>query len=816
MDALSQDLRYALRALVRNPTFTLAALLCFALGIGGNATMFGVVDTLMFRPPAHVRESDRVVRLYFSQTSPTFGHFTVSSTSFPNFADIRSGVPAFAEVAAFWSRRMDVGRGAGASSAHGSVASASFFPLLGVRPVLGRFFGPDDDQPGAAPTMVLGYGYWRRQFAGDSGVLGRTLQVGPALYTVVGIAPEGFSGVDLEPVDFWLPVAVAGTRGVPGLSGVAWITNRGWTWIELVARLKAGVSAEQAATQATLVYRRGDGALSYQDPQATVELGPIQEARGPQASGNAKISLWLGIVSGFVLLIACANVANLLLARALRRRREVALRLALGAGGWRLARQLLTESMILALLGGAAALLVALWAGPVVRSYALPRDAALGSALDVRVVVFTLAVAILTGVVSGLAPAFQAGRPDIAATLKAGAREGTYQRSRTRAGLLVAQTALTLVLLAGTGLFARSLRNVLRLDIGLDAPRVMVADVDVFSLGWGRPRVDEVFRRLMERAVLVPGVETAALSLGGPFGWSFGNSVRVPGLDSAALPKSFHPNFNGVTPGYFATMGTRILSGRGFTNADRAGAAKVAVVSRKMALRLWPRGDAIGKCMILRDDSTCTEVVGIAADVVSNRVTEAEQHMFYVPLVQLDNGHRTLWVRARGDARLVAGDVQRALATVATDLPYVSVRPLVDLVEPQYRPWRLGAMLFGLFGGLALALAALGLYGVLAYTVTQRTQELGVRIALGALPKDVFGLVIGQGLRVAALGIALGAAAALAAGKALASVLYGVSPRDPLVLAAAAVVLLGAAAVASWVPARRATRVDPVVALRSE
>ncbi len=816
MDTLIADLRYAFRTLARSPGFALAAVLCFALGIGANATMFGVVDTLMFRPPAQVKDPGRLVRLYFTQNAMVFGRFTQASTSYPNFQDIRGGVPDFESVAAWWTTDVAVGRGTRASQVHAAMASASYFPLLGVRPLLGRFFGADEDRAGAAPTAVLSYEYWKRQFACDSAVVGRTLEIGKLLYTVVGVTPEGFTGADLQPVDLWLPAAVAG----PVLMESGALTNRGDSWITLLARLKPGVAAAQAAAQATLVYRRGDAAQVWKDATATVELGPIQAARGPEASSDAKVSLWLAVVSALVLLIACANVANLLLARAMRRRREVAVRLAMGAGRWRLARQLVTESLVLSLVGGAAALLVALWAGPLLRAYVLPRSFA-GGALDVRVLLFTALVAVVTGTLSGLVPALQASRPDLAVALKSGEREGTYQRSRTRVGLLVAQTSLTLVLLAGAGLFVRSLKNVVGLDIGLDAPRVMVADVNVFDLGWSRPQIDGLFQRLLERARSVPGVVGAALSEGGPFGWQFGHSFRVPGLDSVRLPPSGGPYINAVTPGFFATLGTRILKGRGFTAADSASGARVTVVGEGLARLVWPHADALGKCMILGGDSACTEVVGVAADQVRYDPTEDAKMQYYVPLggrqdLAHDNGHRTLWLRTSGDPRLVAPAVQRALASVAPDLPYVSVRPLEDLVEPRYRPWRLGATVFGLFGGLSLVLAALGLYGVLAYTVAQRTQELGVRIALGALPRDVFGLVVRQGLAVAAIGIAVGAVLALAAGKLLASLLYGVSPYDPVVLAASAVVLLAAAAVASWVPARRATKVDPVVALRSE
>lgn len=812
MDAVIQDLRYAIRTLAKSPGFTLAAVLCFALGIGANATMFRVVDTLMFKPPAGVRDPGRVARLYFTQTANVFGRFTQASTSYPNFTDLRDGVRAFAGLAAMWTRETAVGRGAAASQVRASLVSASYFSMLGVTPALGRFFGAEEDRPGAAPVAVLGYTYWRRHYAGETAALGHSLLIGKALYTVIGVAPPGFAGIDLQGVDLWLPVAAAGRD----LMADDALTNRGDTWIELLARLKPGATSAQAAFEATMVYRHGDAAQIWKDSAAAVELGPIQAARGPGVSTGARVSVWLAVVSALVLLIACANVANLLLARALRRRREVALRLALGAGRWRLARQFLLESLGVALMGAAAAMLVAVWTGPLMRRLVLPAGVVPEAVLGARLLAFTALVAVVAGTVSGVAPALQASRPDLARAIKAGEREGTYQRSRIRGGLLVGQTSLTLVLLVGTGLFVRSLRNVLGVDIGVEARRVTLADVNVFNLGYTRAQIGDLFERFLARARSLPGVADAALSTSGPFGWQFGSSIRVPGVDTIPIPPSGGPYVNGVTPDYFTTLGTRILRGRGFTEADRAGAAPVVVVGETLARLLWPRGDALGKCVILRAHAGCAEVVGVAADQIRYEPTEGAKLQYYVPLDQQQNVHRSLWVRTRGDPHLVAGELRRALSGVAPDLPYVRVRPLEDLVQPQYRPWRLGATAFGLFGGLALLLAALGLYGVLAYTVARRTQELGVRIALGATSWNVSRLVVRQGLGVAALGVGLGTVLALAGGRALASLLYGVRPADPLVLALSAAVLLAAAALATWWPARRATKVDPVVALRTE
>jgi predicted permease len=421
-------------------------------------------------------------------------------------------------------------------------------------------------------------------------------------------------------------------------------------------------------------------------------------------------------------------------------------------------------------------------------------------------------------VVSGLVPALQASRPDLAVALKAGEREGAYQRSAVRSALLIGQTGLTLVLLVGAGLFVRSLKNVLGLDLGVDTRHLLVATVDTRSAGYTWAETILLYQRMLERAQRLPGIEQAALSLGGPFGSSFAFTVRVSGRDSVPFLKSGGPYYNAVTPGFFATLGTRIVRGRGFTDADHRGAGKVAVLGQTMSRLLWPGHDALGQCIKLGEDSTCTQVVGIAADARRYQLLEDPQMQFYVPLDQ-DEGRysrRTLFLRTSLEPHATAEMVRRALASLAPDLPYVNVQSVQDAVEPQLRPWRLGATVFGLFGGLALLLAAFGLYGMLAYTVAQRSQEMGVRIALGAEASDVVGLVVRQGLRVVAIGLGLGLTVALAASRAVASLLYGVKPDDPLVLAVAALVLVVAALVASYFPARRATRVDPVVALRSE
>ena len=802
-----QDLRYALRSFARSPALVAAAVVCLALGIGANATIFGVVDTLLFRPPPQVQDPERIVRLYFRRRLPPFGTNTSSITGYPLYTLIRESARSFDALAAYtYSQKASLGRGVDARRVRVVLASASYFPLLGVRPALGRFYLADEDRPDGPAVVVLGYGFWRASFQNDSGILGRQLQLGRSSYTVVGVAPERFTGVNLENVDAWVPL----TTATPELMGPGSL-NRGSYFLQIIGRLGPG-GREAAEREATLAFRAED-VYSGGDSNAVALLGPVQHARGPELSQNARVSMWLTAVSVIVLLVACANVANLLLARALQRQREIAVRLALGAARLRLARQLVTESVLLALAGGVAALLVTLWVGPVIRAFLLPDIPALASAVDGRVLLFTGGVALLTGFLAGLVPALQVGRADLTPALKAGAGEGRYRRSRLRSALLVGQVALTVTLIVGAGLFARSLRNVAGQDFGFDPAHTLLATMDLRAAGYRPAQINQLNLQMLARLEGLPGVEAAAATIG-HFGWATASSVSVPGRDSIPQLKAGGPYYQRVTAGYFAAMGTPV-HGRAFTPADRG--SPVAIVNETMARLLWPGESAIGKCFLVGSDKRCAGIIGVVPDARRfNAVEDASMH-FYVPFTDDSSEFITaLVVRARGRPQDLVAPVRAALQQTAANLPYAAVTPLADLVAPSIRPWRLGTTMFGVFAGLALVLAAVGLYGVLSYTVAQRSHEIGIRMAMGARRGNVLGLMVGQGVKIAALGAGIGAVAALAGGRVLSSLLYGVSPRDPLVLLGAAVIPLVVAAIASYVPARRAAKVDPVVALRYE
>ena len=869
MDALIQDLRYAVRGLFRSPGFAVAVILTLALGIGANTTMFGVIDTLLLKPPAGVRDASQVRRIYFRLGGTVLtlggpGGNTVPSTTYPAYEALRT-VHAFADVAAFTDGQVSAGRGAEAQPLRVRAVSASYFPLLGARPALGRLFDSTEDRLDGIPVVVVSHSYWMRRLGGAPDVLGRTVAIGPFVYTVIGVAPDGFTGAELDEPDLWLPIRQA----APLLVSAEALTSWNYMWVQAIARLAPGVTDAGAASEAQLAYDRAQQAAGTaffggppsglgprpvlrggggvppgapaggapraapQRPQTAVLLAPIQAARGPGMTEDAKVALWVGAIALAVLLVACANVGNLLLARGLRRRTELAVRAGLGAGRGALVRQLLAESVLLSLAGGVAALLVALWGGAAIRAYLLPGGAAATGLLDPRVLAFTGGLALVTGVLAGLAPAWQASRTDIAGALRSSGRDAGAGRGRLRSVLLATQVALTLVLLVGAGLFVRSLRHAQTLDYGLDLEHLLLAGVQQRGANVSVSRqtsgpaeegaVDEQsaqYLRMREHIQADPAVAGVDAMAGTPYQSAMMISIRVSGRDTLPRVAGGGPFLMIVTPTYFTTVGTRILQGRGFSDTDVKGSTPVAVVGQSFARFAWPDRDPIGQCIFLGmgGTPTCIQVVGVAADVRNLSVTRPttmtwylafEQHLAPMPL----DG---LVIRSHGPAERVEGQVQHALQISEPDLPYVRIRTLTEALAPQWRSWKLGATMLTAFGLLALLIASLGLYGVTAYGVAQRTQEFGVRLALGAGRRNVVGVAVAQALRATAIGGVIGMALAYALGRAVSSLLFGVKPADPAAVLGAVAVLLAVAAVAAYFPARRAAAIDPMEALRYE
>jgi predicted permease len=829
VDTLLHDVRYAIRGLIKTPVFTLGVVLTLALGIGINATMFGVVDTLFLRAPAGVKDPEQIVRVFFRQDFGTMGLITQPSTGYPSFLDIRNHTPAFSRVAAMYVAPVGLGRGSDAIRVTAAMVSHEFFQMLGLAPALGRFFDSTEDRPDGEHVAVLGYAFWLRQYGGDPAVVGRTLTLGNGSYTVVGIAPKGFAGINIQSGDLFLPIAVAGEEFM-GNGAIGPTQGRWWSWLEVVARLRPIATREAAAAQATLAFRQGKSntpgfRAEYRDSTSQVLLGAIQEARAPDASSDARVALWIGVVAAIVLLIACANVANLLLARGVSRRRELAVRASLGAGRSGLIRALLTESLILAVAGGLSAVVLAVWVAGAARSFLLPDLSKDVPLIDPRVLAFTGIAVAITALLTGLVPAIHASRTDLVAALKSGGHGATMTGGRTRAALLVMQIALTLVLLVGAGLFVRSLRHAQAIDLGLDADRVLSVRMDLAGAGFTGPDANDVYLRLLDRVAQMPGIERAAVSMGTPFGFAYASALRAEGRDSMPQVKSGGPYFQAITPGYLQTLGTRITSGRDFTPEDAHGREPVAIVGVTFARRVWPGQSAVGKCLYRSGNhppgfkdtvSTCTRVVGVAADAKRGEVTETETLLYYLPFAQYDKpAISALFVRMRPGARGLPAALQREVQG-AGNLPFAKIESLADQVAPQLRSWQLGASAFTAFGLLALLIAATGIFAVLSYGVSQRTKEIGVRVALGAQSAHVVRMIVGHGLRAALVGVAIGVVGAYALGRAIASLLYQVPAADPLVFGGVTVVLLTVALAAAYLPARRASRIAPMIALRSE
>ena len=830
-DALRDDVRYALRQLRRAPGFSAALALTFALGIGANATMFEIIDRLLFRPPAFMPDADRVGRVYLHRPRPDGTMRIDHNISYLRYTELRDHTRAFSATAAiFQDENRIVGTGAAAEAVGVGLVSASFWSLFDVRPEIGRFFTAEEDRtPNGTDVAVLSYGYWMSRLGGDRGALGKPLRIGGKHFTIIGVTPKGFHGVWATTTVAYVPITAA---AYDMFGTERYYLEHNASWLEMIGRLRPGVTREAASAELTAAFRRSrvESAASQRTPTqiraqdlalSTAELAPLPMDRGPNASDSAKVATWLAGVAGIVLLIACANVANLLIARGIRRRREIAVRVALGVGRGRLVAQLLTESVLVAVLGGALGLVLARFGGGAIRALLLPDvDWSLIPAFDSRVLLFTAGAAILTGLLTGLAPAAHALRADVNRSLKAGEREGGGQRARLRTTLLLSQAALSVVLLVGAALFVRSLLNVQTLDLGWDPGRVVLVGLDLRGTELETEERQAMTQRVVDRVRAIPGVQSASTLFSVPFHSTWSEDVFVPGMDSAAHQRTYV--VNPVGDDYFATMGTRLLRGRAVGESDPAKGALVAVVSESMGQLLWKGKDPIGQCFRLgADTAPCREVVGIAEDMTFGDIKNDESMQLYMQLYLPSSQERAggggwIIVRTAGDPRTQAEPLRREVQKLLPGMGYARVRPIAQVLDPVLRQWRLGATMFTIFGFIALALAAVGLYGVVAYDIAQRMREMGVRVALGAQASDIRRLVLWQGIRVAAIGAALGVVAAGFAARYVAELLFHTSAHDPLAFVGAAATILVVSVLATLIPARRATRVDPVVALRAE
>ncbi len=801
------DVRHAFRLLAKSPGFTLVAVLTLALGIGANAAIFSVINSVLLEaiPFPHAN------RLVFLHEHSSQVH--EMSIDYPDFQDWERQSNVFDPLGAFQVEQSFVLTGEGEpQQVQGFNASAGFLPALGVKPILGRLFGKSDDLPGAAPTVVISYSMWERKFGGDPSAIGRTLDLNGGSFTIIGVLPASFHF--LIPADVYVPL---------GLNADKMQDRDEHPGILAIGRLKPGVTIEQARAEMGTIMAR----LAHQYPNTnagiTAAVETLRNAYYGYLSG-LPTALWvlLGAV-GFVLLIACANVANLLLARAASRERELAVRVALGAGRTRLARQMLTESVILALVGGVGGLLLGAVGTNALKAM-IPASLArqVNIAMDWHVLVFLLAITVLTGLIFGLAPAWRASRTDVNESLKEGGRTGTVGagRNRYRQALVVSEFALGLVLVVASALMILSFYRLLQVNPGFRVNHILTAEVSLPNAKYSKDaQITAFYRDALARIRALPGVEAAGAIRPLPLtGNGRQTNVYIEGRPVPKPGQAPVSDYHSVTPGYFAAMGPRLLRGRLFTEADDANAPRVALVSRSFAQLFWPHQNPIGKRMKVNGYPAkhWTTVVGEVADTKQYGLDKKTKTEFYLPQNQEAFSAMMLVVRTTGDASAMTSAVRDAVAAVDSQQPISHVRTMRDYLDENVSGTRMAAILLGLFAALGLLLAGIGIYGVIAYTVSLRTHEIGIRMALGASRADVLRMVLGTGARMALIGVAIGVVLSIALMRLLSSLLFGVKPGDPLIYALAACVLGGVAILACYVPARRAMKIAPAIALRYE
>ncbi len=789
--------------------------------------MFSVIDRLLLRPPEGVRDADQIRRVLVERELFVGRRITTAGITYPDLQDF-TVARAFEEVAGFTGRRnWTMGYGVEASVVGVEMVSGTYFHLLGAEARLGRLISPEDDDYTRNGVAVLSHTAWTRRFGRDPDVLGRELSLDSGRFIVIGVAAEGFNGLGLSPIDIWVPLK----QGANLLQSGPWETGRGFYFIAAVGRLAPGSSGEAAEVETTLLHRQGRAEDSRYDPNAEITLAPIQPARGPLASGESVVARWLGGVAVIVLLIAAANIANLLLARGLRRRREVAVRLALGISRSRLIGFVTAEGLILALTGGVAALAVAEWGGRLITSLLL-EGVYFSQVVTGRVALFTFAVSILAALLSTLLPALQASRPDLVQDLRSGNPGEAPTSARIRKGLLVVQVAFSVVLIVGAGLFVRSLSAVAHVDLGIEPRGLVTASLEFGEGPAARPdgtvdrpapvsseQVTELYQLALTRLRALPLVRSASVTAAPFFDTHMAIALRVPGVDSIPRLPNGGPFINPVDGEYLSTAGISLVAGRDFQNFT-PGDAPVIVVSQLMAELLWPAETALGKCVYVgRDagDPPCSEVIGVAEESRRISLTEERAMQYFVPLsLHPRFSPRELLVRVDGDAEAALGPISEVLRGLDPTVRFASVGTMEQRLDPQARSWRIGATLFSVFGLIALIVAAVGLYSMLSFGVEQRTREMGVRWTLGASVANVVSLVLRESLRLTAFAIALGVALSVWASRFVGDLLFEVSPTDPKILAGAAALLMFVAMVAALRPVLRVVRLDPVVVLRSE
>jgi putative ABC transport system permease protein len=792
-----RDTRYAIRQLLRAPGFTIVAVLTLALGIGATSAIFSVVNGVLLRPLAYPNP-DRIVRLH--EVVPRYGRFSVAPAT---FLDWRQQNTVFSQIVAMNSSGATLVSSTGAERIAGGVVSWDTFDMLQVSPAIGRSFRVEEDAPGKDDVIILSHGMWQRRFGGDPGILGKSVTLSGTPVTVIGVMPAGFSFI--ADAEFWRPLALPANP------------TRGGHYLGVIARLKPGVTAEQASAEIKTISERL--AVQYPDTSAN-ESAEVLGLQDSVVEGIRPALLTLLAAVGVVILIACANVANLLLVRASVRGKEIAIRTALGAGRRRLVLQMLSESLVLALAGGAVGLLLAYLAiGPIqeLSAGSIPRVAEIR--IDSSVLLFALLVSLGTGILFGLAPAWQVSRSTIGSVLKEGGRSATSSSGRwMRNALLVAEVAMSIVLLVGAALLLRSFARLTSVDPGFRPEHVLAFRVALPAASYTDDQQRAAFfTRLLEGLDALPDVTSAGATQSLPMRGDYVLSFTIQGQPVPRPNEGPSANFRVASPNYFQTLGIPLVRGRAFNDRDQAKSPMVAIVDQKFVDRHFPDRDPIGQGIDIGNGSDgFYEIVGVVGSIRQANLETTPAPTMYIPFSQ--DPFSAAWVVARteGDPTGLSAAVRQTVRSIDPTLPAFAMTPLTTVVSDSVAERRFSMLLLGLFAGIALFLAAVGLYGVVAYAVSQRTQEIGLRMAIGAQRGDVLRLVVGGGMKLAVVGVAVGIACALALAQLVAAMLYEVTPFDPASYSATALVLLAVAALACYVPARRAMRVDPIVALRQE
>ena len=812
METLFKDLRYGIRSLLKHPGFTAIAVITLALGIGANTAMFSVINAVLLRPlPYH--EPARLVTIW--EESPERGMYEMP-VSFANLRDWVDQNHTFEQISAYTFSNLNL-TGAGEPARLGAVrASANLFSLVGAAPQLGRTFLPDEDKEGANHVVILGHALWRKRFGSDSAIVGRSVTLNNQSYTVVGVMSSrfqfpvgfGYMGKVLnDPIDLYVPIAASSAE-----------TRRGNYSFFAIGRLKPSVTIDQARAEMTTI----EGRLEQQYPDGNTGIGislvPTQEQTVKEI--RPALLVLLGAVA-FLLLIACANIANLLLARGASRQKEFAVRAALGASRLRVMRLLLTESLTLSLAGGCLGLLLAVWGTAALTAIApdnIPRLNEVG--VDARVFAFTLAVSLVTGIVFGLVPALHAAKPDLNEALKEGSRGsmGSTAGSRTRSVLVAVEVALSLVLLIGAGLMIRSFSRLQQMNLGFNPDNVLTVSLTLPNSKYTEDRQQAAFfQEALERIQSLPGVKSAGGTTGLPLTLSVsGSDFRIEGRPEPEAGKEMIINTRSISPGYFQTLGIPSVKGRDFSDRDKSDMPKAAIINRDLARIYFPNEDPIGKRITFDDGGSWIAIVGVIGDVRQLGLDSSARPEVYLPYLQVASPSMSLVIRtASNPSSLVAG-VKSQIQMIDKDLPIDDAKTMQQLLLESTSGRRFNMLLLTVFAVVALVLATVGIYGVMSYTVTQRTHEIGIRVAVGAQPRDVFRMVIGKGMLLAMIGVATGLVGAFGLTRLMTTMLFGVEPTDPATFVSIAVLLTSVALAACYIPGRRAMGVDPMVALRYE